>query len=158
MLPAEICERVFLEQTRNEQLFDNRPINIRAAQEVVAAMIYHMNTSLLGLDDRRIKRATAEIIDKPVSFLSIALEAIGESCRHRFLKERAVLKAGELGGLSRGVALVQFKSSRDRNYGGLHHFTGFLLHIGFQRLQNFSREVLRFTFLAAAFELINVIG
>src|SRR5690242_5095326 len=93
---GKIIQPVFVQQARDQQLFNDGPINVRAAKKIVSAMIDDMDAAFLRLDERSVERAAAKIINEPVCFLRIDLKSIGQGRSNWLLQKRAFFEAGEL--------------------------------------------------------------
>src|SRR5207253_10557474 len=102
---AEVRHWMPLANGRNEQLLDDRPVDVLAAELVVAAVVVNFDRAVAYPDDRGIKRPAAEVVHEPEHPVVLALEAIGQRRGHRLLQEWAQGDARDLRRLARGLTL-----------------------------------------------------
>ena len=62
---------------REDDLLYEGPVDVRAAEEVIPAVVDDRHGAVLGLDEGRVEGASAEIEDEPVGLLARGLEAVG---------------------------------------------------------------------------------
>ena len=122
---------------RQDDLLDEGPVDVRAAEEVVAAVVDDGDGAVFGLDERGIERAAAEVEDQPVGLFAGGLEAVGEGGGDRLLEKGDLSEAGQLGGLHGGGRLVGLERGRHGDHGGEGFFAEGALHVaaeGFEDL------------------------
>ena len=102
------------------QIVDEPHVEIFAAQERVAVRGLHLEYAVADLQNRNIKGAAAEVIDRDRAGL-LLVEPVSERGRGRFIDDAEHFEAGDLAGVLGGLALgvVEIRRHGDHRLGDL---------------------------------------
>ena len=106
-------------------------------------MIGHDHRAVLGPDQRRVKRAAAEIKHQPVGLGVQFLVPVGECRRHGLLQQQRGSEAGQFRGPLGGIALVKLECRRHSEHRRRDLLAFSLRHVAPQRLQYLRGQLFR---------------
>ena len=124
------------------QEVDDRPVEIAAAEEVVAVMPDDAQQTVPRVEQGHVERPAAEVIDHPGTVMVLAGPSGGDRGGHGFLDQFDALETGEPRGFGGGCGLVQFEKRRDRDDRALRRDADLVGHILPQRSQDLGRQIL----------------
>ena len=87
------------------QVIDDHQVKIFAAQECIAICGLHLKHAVANFENRNIKRAATQIIDRDSLAIGLFVQAISQSCRRRLIYDAQDLKASDLTGVLGSLTL-----------------------------------------------------
>ena len=121
---------------------DEDVVPVLAAEAVVAGGRQHLVSIAPEAHHRHVEGAAAEVVDEDRP-RAVAVGAVGQARRRRFVQQRQHLEAGELRGLLRRAAGVVSEVCGDRDHGLQRLPAAFDCGVGRQRLEDLGRELRR---------------
>ena len=133
-------------------ILEKQIVEIVAAELSVAVAGQHLDDAGLGLDNRHIEGAAAQVIDEHALEIALA-RVVGERGGGRLVQNPHTFQAGQLAGLTRRLPLGVVEVGGDRDHGLTHVGADLLRRPLAQRPQDHRRDFLRPVLLVAELDL-----